>query len=40
VPARLLLHARAAATRVVTRFSGAAMFIIGAILLADRLVAR
>ena len=30
----------AAAARVVTRFSGAAMFIIGALLLADRLIAR
>jgi threonine/homoserine/homoserine lactone efflux protein len=38
--ARKTLHARPAAARAVTRFSGAAMFIIGALLLADRLVAR
>jgi len=38
--ARKTLHARPAAARVVTRFSGAAMFIIGALLLADRLIAR
>jgi threonine/homoserine/homoserine lactone efflux protein len=38
--ARKTLRARPAAARVVTRFSGAAMFIIGALLLADRLVAR
>jgi threonine/homoserine/homoserine lactone efflux protein len=38
--ARKTLHARPAAARVVTRFSGGAMFIIGALLLADRLVAR
>ena len=38
--ARKALHARPTAARVVTRFSGAAMFIIGALLLADRLIAR
>ena len=38
--ARKTLHARPAAARAVTRFSGAAMFIIGALLLADRLIAR
>lgn len=38
--ARKTLHARPAAARVVTRFSGAAMFIIGALLLAERLIAR
>jgi threonine/homoserine/homoserine lactone efflux protein len=38
--ARKTLHSRPAAARVVTRFSGAAMFIIGALLLADRLIAR
>ena len=38
--ARKTLHARPAAARAVTRVSGAAMFIIGALLLADRLVAR
>ena len=38
--ARRTLDARPAAARAVTRFSGAAMFIIGALLLADRLVAR
>jgi threonine/homoserine/homoserine lactone efflux protein len=37
--ARKTLHARPAAARVVTRFSGAAMFIIGALLLAERLIA-
>jgi threonine/homoserine/homoserine lactone efflux protein len=37
--ARKTLHARPAAARAVTRFSGAAMFIIGALLLADRLIA-
>jgi len=38
--ARKTLHARPAAASAVTRVSGAAMFIIGALLLADRLVAR
>jgi len=38
--ARKTLHARPAAARAVTRFSGAAMFVIGAFLLADRLIAR
>ena len=38
--ARRTLQARPAAARAVTRFSGAAMFIIGALLLADRLIAR
>jgi|SRR5215471_886610 len=38
--ARKILHDRPGAARVVTRFSGAAMFIIGALLLADRLIAR
>lgn len=38
--ARKTLHARPAAARVVTGFSGAAMFIIGALLVADRLIAR
>jgi threonine/homoserine/homoserine lactone efflux protein len=38
--ARRTLHARPAAARAVTRFSGGAMFIIGALLLADRLIAR
>jgi threonine/homoserine/homoserine lactone efflux protein len=38
--ARKTLHARPAAARVVTRCSGAAMFIIGTLLLADRLIAR
>jgi threonine/homoserine/homoserine lactone efflux protein len=38
--ARKTLQARPAAARVVTRFSGAAMVIIGALLLADRLIAR
>ena len=38
--ARKTLHARPAAARAVTRFSGAAMFVIGALLLADRLIAR
>jgi threonine/homoserine/homoserine lactone efflux protein len=38
--ARRTLHARPAAARAVSRFSGAAMFIIGALLLADRLIAR
>jgi len=37
--ARKILHARPAAARAVTRFSGAAMIIIGALLLIDRLVA-
>jgi len=37
--ARRILHARPAAARAVTRFSGAAMVIIGALLLADRLIA-
>jgi threonine/homoserine/homoserine lactone efflux protein len=38
--ARRTLQARPAAARAVTRFSGGAMFIIGALLLADRLIAR
>jgi len=38
--ARRTLHDRPAAARAVTRFSGAAMFIIGALLLADRLIAH
>jgi threonine/homoserine/homoserine lactone efflux protein len=37
--ARKILHARPAAARAVTRFSGVAMIIIGALLLIDRLVA-
>jgi threonine/homoserine/homoserine lactone efflux protein len=37
--ARKILHARPAAARAVTRFSGAAMIIIGALLLVDRLIA-
>jgi threonine/homoserine/homoserine lactone efflux protein len=37
--ARKILHARPAAARAVTRFSGAAMIIIGALLLIDRLIA-
>jgi threonine/homoserine/homoserine lactone efflux protein len=36
--ARKILHARPAAARAVTRFSGAAMIIIGALLLVDRLL--
>lgn len=35
--ARKILRARPAAARAVTRFSGAAMVVIGALLLADRL---
>lgn len=38
--ARKVLHARPAAARAVTRFSGAAMIVIGALLLAERLMAR
>jgi threonine/homoserine/homoserine lactone efflux protein len=38
--ARKTLHARPAAARAVTRFSSGAMFIIGALLLADRLIVR
>jgi threonine/homoserine/homoserine lactone efflux protein len=37
--ARKILHARPATARAVTRFSGAAMIIIGALLLVDRLIA-
>jgi threonine/homoserine/homoserine lactone efflux protein len=37
--ARKVLHARPAAARAVTRFSGAAMIVIGALLLAERLIA-
>lgn len=37
--ARKILHARPAAARAVTRFSGVAMIIIGALLLIDRLIA-
>ena len=37
--ARKILHARPAAARGVTRFSGAAMIVIGALLLAERLIA-
>jgi len=37
--ARRILRARPAAARAVTRFSGAAMIVIGAVLLAERLVA-
>jgi threonine/homoserine/homoserine lactone efflux protein len=37
--ARKILHARPAAARAVTRFSGAAMIVIGALLLAERLIA-
>ena len=37
--ARKILHARPAAARAVTRLSGAAMIIIGALLLVDRLIA-
>ena len=37
--ARKTLHARPAAARAVTRFSGAAMIVIGALLLAERLIA-
>jgi threonine/homoserine/homoserine lactone efflux protein len=37
--ARKILHARPAAARAVTRLSGAAMIIIGALLLIDRLIA-
>jgi hypothetical protein len=37
--ARKILHARPAAARAVTRFSGAAMMVIGALLLIDRLIA-
>jgi threonine/homoserine/homoserine lactone efflux protein len=36
--ARRILHARPAAARAVTRFSGAAMIVIGALLLAERLI--
>jgi threonine/homoserine/homoserine lactone efflux protein len=35
--ARRILHSRPAAARVITRFSGAAMIVIGALLLAERL---
>lgn len=37
--ARKILRARPAAARAVTRFSGAAMIVIGALLLAERLIA-
>jgi threonine/homoserine/homoserine lactone efflux protein len=37
--ARKALHSRPAAARAVTRFSGAAMIVIGAFLLAERLIA-
>jgi threonine/homoserine/homoserine lactone efflux protein len=37
--ARRMLHTRPAAARAVTRFSGAAMTVIGALLLAERLIA-
>jgi threonine/homoserine/homoserine lactone efflux protein len=37
--ARTVLHARPAAARAISRFSGAAMVVIGATLLVDRLVA-
>jgi len=37
--ARKILHARPAAARAITRFSGVAMIIIGALLLIDRLIA-
>lgn len=37
--ARAVLHARPAATRAISRFSGAAMILVGATLLADRLLA-
>jgi threonine/homoserine/homoserine lactone efflux protein len=37
--ARKVLHARPAAARAVTRFSGAAMIVIGVLLLAERLIA-
>jgi len=37
--ARKILHARPAAARAVTRFSGAAMIVIGALLLIDRVLA-
>ena len=37
--ARRILYARPAAARVVTRFSGAAMIVIGALLLVERLIA-
>jgi threonine/homoserine/homoserine lactone efflux protein len=36
--ARRILHDRPAAARAVTRFSGAAMTVIGALLLAERLI--
>ena len=36
--ARRVLHSRPAAARVIARFSGAAMIVIGALLLAERLV--
>jgi len=37
--ARKILHARPAAARAVTRFSGAAMIVIGALLIIDRFIA-
>jgi len=37
--ARKILHARPAAARAVTQFSGAAMIVIGVLLLAERLIA-
>jgi threonine/homoserine/homoserine lactone efflux protein len=36
--ARKILHVRPAAARAVTRFSGAAMIVIGALLLTERLI--
>ncbi len=36
--ARSILHARPATARVITRFSGAAMIVVGALLLAERLI--
>jgi len=36
--ARRILHSRPATARAITRFSGAAMIVIGALLLAERLV--
>jgi threonine/homoserine/homoserine lactone efflux protein len=37
--ARMILHAHPSAARAVTRFSGAAMVVVGALLLAERLIA-
>ena len=36
--ARRVLRARPTAARAVTRFSGAAMFVIGVVLLAEKLI--